>query len=559
MSARETFSKWWRIAVLVLLVSVALYALFIPGGMFGSSDTGSVGDANETATDDSLHNLVFGLDLDGGARISAPATGMTVDDVTLDHGGTPEQAQQAGNDLESTLRESFQSEYDDFQAADVTVRYHQGDDSYTVEVFDDNVSAAAFAETLSAEGHDVSENDVEDRVTEETRESMVSVITSKLNQAGLSGGQAYTTETLGGEHYIVAEAPGYTAAELRALLEQRGSIEVRAYVPDGNGSQENITLLQQEDFDTIMSAEYDNEQNQYQVGVTLHDGPAAEFESQMNEIGFTSEGVGQCSLRQNAAGNYDFADSGDQWCLLTMSDGEVVSALGLEDRLATNMRSGEWKNDPRYNMVTGRGEGNEEAAQHANEISMNLQAGALDAPLDFGNAQVMSVQSSLGDQYKTDSLLIGIFAVFAVSGMVYVRYRDPRVALPMILTALSEVVILLGVAAAAEMAITLAHVAGFIAVVGTGVDDLVIIADEVMDEGSVTQARIFNNRFRKAFWTIGAAAATTIIAMSPLAVSSSLGDLQGFAIITILGVLIGVFVTRPAYGSILRKLLTSEE
>ncbi|NWP33727.1 preprotein translocase subunit SecD, partial [Escherichia coli] len=65
------------------------------------------------------------------------------------------------------------------------------------------------------------------------------------------------------------------------------------------------------------------------------------------------------------------------------------------------------------------------------------------------------------------------------------------------------------------------------------------------------------NRFRKALWIIGAAAATTIIAMSPLAILS-LGDLRGFAIITILGVLIGVIITRPAYGDILRELLTGE-
>jgi preprotein translocase subunit SecD len=66
---------------------------------------------------------------------------------------------------------------------------------------------------------------------------------------------------------------------------------------------------------------------------------------------------------------------------------------------------------------------------------------------------------------------------------------------------------------------------------------------------------VFNSRFRRAFWVIGAAAATTIVAMSPLMVLS-LGDLSGFAIFTILGVLIGVLVTRPAYGDILRRLLT---
>jgi preprotein translocase subunit SecD len=46
--------------------------------------------------------------------------------------------------------------------------------------------------------------------------------------------------------------------------------------------------------------------------------------------------------------------------------------------------------------------------------------------------------------------------------------------------------------------------------------------------------------------------------MSPLAVLS-LGDLRGFAIITILGVLIGVLVTRPAYGDILRSLVTGDK
>jgi preprotein translocase subunit SecD len=73
----------------------------------------------------------------------------------------------------------------------------------------------------------------------------------------------------------------------------------------------------------------------------------------------------------------------------------------------------------------------------------------------------------------------------------------------------------------------------------------------------VSSHRVFQSRFRKALWVIGAAAATTIIAMSPLAVLS-LGDLRGFAIITILGVLIGVLLTRPAYGDILRRLLTDE-
>ncbi|MFC3959794.1 MMPL family transporter [Halovivax cerinus] len=558
MSAREFVANWWRLAVLVLLVTVAVYALFVPGGMFGSTDAvpGSDNASANATEDESFHNLVFGLQLDGGARISAPIVGMTVEDVTLDHGGTPDQA---GTDLETSVRESLRTEYETVEAADVEVRYDQEDDDYSVEVFDANVSQASFAEALSAQGHDVSEDDVEDGVTPATRERMVEVIQNKLNEAGLSGGQAYTTQT-GGGYYIVAEAPGYGSEELRALLEERGTVEVRAYVPDGNGSQRNITVLQQEDFDTISGAQWDN-QNGHHVDVSVHaDGTAEEYESRMNDIGFTTEGAGQkCSVPRTADGSYDFsAAQGEQWCLLTVSDQEVVSALSLNPNLAQSMENEQWHTDPQYVMVIGGEEDDQEAYQQTREISINLRAGALPAPLDFGEAQIMSVAPTLADQFKSNSLLVGILAVFAVSGMVYLRYRNPIVALPMIVTALSEVVILLGVAAAAEMALTLAHVAGFIAVVGTGVDDLVIIADEVMDQGRVSQGRVFDSRFRKAFWTIAAAAATTIIAMSPLAVMP-LSDIKGFAIITILGVLVGVFVTRPAYGNILRKLLTSEE
>ena len=91
--------------------------------------------------------------------------------------------------------------------------------------------------------------------------------------------------------------------------------------------------------------------------------------------------------------------------------------------------------------------------------------------------------------------------------------------------------------------------------VGGGGDDRVMGADDVVRGGGVNSRTVFDSRFRRAFWVIGAAAATTIVAMSPLMVLS-LGDLSGFAIFTILGVLVGVLITRPAYGDILRRLLT---
>lgn len=63
-------------------------------------------------------------------------------------------------------------------------------------------------------------------------------------------------------------------------------------------------------------------------------------------------------------------------------------------------------------------------------------------------------------------------------------------------------------------------------------------------------------RIKMAFFIIFAAAATTIAAMVPL-MSIGIGFLRGFAITTIVGVLVGVMITRPAYAHIAR--LVSEK
>ena len=64
-----------------------------------------------------------------------------------------------------------------------------------------------------------------------------------------------------------------------------------------------------------------------------------------------------------------------------------------------------------------------------------------------------------------------------------------------------------------------------------------------------------SKRLSRALGIIVAAAATVVIAMLPLALMD-LSTLKGFAIITILGVLVGVIVTRPAYGKIIMQILS---
>jgi len=198
---------------------------------------------------------------------------------------------------------------------------------------------------------------------------------------------------------------------------------------------------------------------------------------------------------------------------------------------------------------TGSGE---EGLDAAMALEIHLRAGALPVAVNIVGSG--SVPAALGEHFKMMSLAAGALALLTVGVVVYYRYREPLIVLPMILTNLAEVIILLGIARYIQQ-LDLAAIAGLIAVLGTGIDQLVIITDEVLHEGKVPSPNLYLKRYGRALGIIAIAASTMTIAMLPLALMD-LSTLRGFAIITILGVVIGVLVTRPAYGKIIMAILS---
>ncbi|SFR92167.1 preprotein translocase subunit SecD [Halomicrobium zhouii] len=533
----------WRIVLLVFLLVASAVVLFVPGATAGGganeteAPTGTNVSADER--DSGWTNLQYGIQLDGGSRIRAPIVGNTTENVNIT-------SFNESDSLETTLAQRFEIDRLDVE---VTPNERNEPDSGTVEVYSRNVSQSELLTALQDEGYDVSESDVRNGVTQSTRDEMVSVIDEKLQVSALTGADVREARTPTGENYIVIEATGRDIGELREILDDRGIVRQYVLYQAQNGSVVREEVLTQEDFDDIGSVRQD-QAGRYSVSVTLSDSAAGPFMQAMQTHGYT-QGT-RCGVdTQSSTPPEEQLSAGDR-CLLTTLNGEPVFAAGVQPNLASSFRDDTFVNDPSMSMTAPD-------RDRARNLELSLKVGApLPAPLDFADAQTTSLQPSLGDEYKTNSVITGLIAVIAVSGAVYTRYRDPRVAAPMVVTALSEVVILLGFVSLVQFPIDLSHIAGFIAVIGTGVDDLIIIADEILQEKGVATGRVFQNRFRKAFWVIGAAAATTIIAMSPLMVLS-LGDLTGFAIVTIVGVLIGVLVTRPAYGDILRHLVLSED
>ncbi|WP_254840640.1 preprotein translocase subunit SecD [Natronomonas marina] len=530
----------WRIWLLVVFVVVSTVAIFAPLGAGGpGGDTNATNATNGSAAPQSTAseytNLRFGLELAGGTQVRAPLVGMTAEGLTFD-------ADQAGQ-----IEETLQAELD-IGPGDVRADPRDG----TVEVFVDadngNVTQAEFAAALQAADLSASQDDVRKGVTAETREDAVDVLSSKIDRSGLSGGTV-TQATSPGETFILVEVPGADREDVLDLIGEQGLVQTVALYPVETGNEteyRTANLTTQEDFANVGQATIPEGNDPPFVPVTLTDEAAPGFQSAMQEYGFDRQGGTRCNYDLNQSLEENRQSSPGR-CLLTVRDGEVVYAASVGNDLASSFRSGQFVQDPGYITQTTNFE-------EARELEINLKVGALPTQLDLEEGTTFFLLPSLAQQFKPLSLLTGAAAVVAVSLMVFFRYRRADVAAPMVLTAAAEVYVLLGFAAAVGLPLELSHIAGFIAVIGTGVDDLVIIADEIMQRGNIETSKVFESRFRKAFWVIGAAAATTIIAMSPLAVLS-LGDLRGFAIVTIVGVLVGVLITRPAYGDILRVLV----
>ena len=140
--------------------------------------------------------------------------------------------------------------------------------------------------------------------------------------------------------------------------------------------------------------------------------------------------------------------------------------------------------------------------------------------------------------------------------MIFLRYRRFETIFPVTTIMLSEIVITLGFAALVGWNLDLSAIAGIIIAIGSGVDDQIVITDELLGGGRRQTTGYINwkQRVKNAFFIVFAAFATTLVSMIPL-FTAGVGLLKGFAFTTIVGITIGVLITRPAFAQILEILV----
>ncbi|MDY6770226.1 MAG: hypothetical protein SVU88_04615 [Candidatus Nanohaloarchaea archaeon] len=225
--------------------------------------------------------------------------------------------------------------------------------------------------------------------------------------------------------------------------------------------------------------------------------------------------------------------------LVLLLDGSRVSALNIRGSFQDSL--------VQQPVITGGAQSRKAALTEMNQLKSVLKSGALPVPIEV--VQTTRVSPTLGQRFLQTAVTAIIVAILAVAGVIFLRYRDPKIVLPLTLTGFSELVMIFGFAAAVGWTIDLPSIAGIIAAVGTGVDDQIIITDE----RGKTRGRSFKKRFKRAFFIIFTSAASTIGAMLPLTRIGA-GAITGFAVTTIVGVLIGVSITRPAYARVLQYM-----
>ena len=224
-------------------------------------------------------------------------------------------------------------------------------------------------------------------------------------------------------------------------------------------------------------------------------------------------------------------------------DGELIDSLNIASTLKGRAET--------EIQISGGADSSSEASKEMAKLQSILRSGALPTTVEI--VQLDAVSPTLGAGFLKNAAVAAIVALLGVIVVVSMRYRRPRLVLPMMLISISEIIIVIGISVLIKWTIDLAAIAGIIASVGTGISDQIIILDRTLRKEEEYEETL-HEKIKKAFFVVFGSAGTIIAAMLPL-MFTGFGILRGFALITIIGVLVGVLITRPAFGAIVEHLL----
>ena len=383
----------------------------------------------------------------------------------------------------------------------------------------------------------------ETKLSQDDMSTLIENMKERLNVYGLSDVSVRPANDLSGNQYVLIEIAGVNEEEVKDLLARQGKFEAKIGNETVFRGGNDITYV-------CRSADCSGLDSQYGCSQT-GDGYVCRFSFSISLDPLAAER--QANLTQNLE---TIVQNNEEYLNETLDlylDDQKVDTLNigsdLKGRAVTDI------------AISGAGSGTsqeiaiQEALSNMKRLQTILITGSL--PVKINIVKTDALSPSLGQEFVRNSLLMGVLAAIAVALIIFLRYKKWQITLLNMTVVLSEITMTLGVAAIIGWNIDLAAIAGIIIAIGSGVNDQIIIVDETLRGEQEDRFVNWKDRIKKALFIIMAAYSITCVAMVPLMFAGA-GLLKGFALTTIIGVSIGVFITRPAFAHMIEILMKED-
>jgi preprotein translocase subunit SecD len=372
------------------------------------------------------------------------------------------------------------------------------------------------------------------KLTDQQLQDLIAVSNNRFNVFGLSDVKIRGVTDLSGNKFMLVEVAGATPADIQELISKQGKFESKI----GNetvfvGGNNDITSVCRNDAHCAAITSCSPSQGQYVCSFSFTIYLSEEAAQRHADI------TKQLEVDPTTGGLYLKANM-----TLVLDDKPVESLLiskDLRGRVTTQI------------SIQGSGTGPtqqdafNDARASMNKLQTVLITGSL--PYKLHIVKLDTISPTLGSHFVSTILLAGLGAMVAVGIIIFARYRKFGASIALLLTSFSELIIILGVAALIGWNLDLPSLAGILATIGTGVDQQIVILDEAR---SNRQASI-KDKLKRAVFIIMSAYATSLVSLLPLYWAGA-GLFKGFAITSIIGITAGVFITRPAFADILKRM-----
>ena len=377
---------------------------------------------------------------------------------------------------------------------------------------------------VQAEGKKLSSTEIND---------LVDITRNRFGEFGLSDINVLPVSDLTGNHFMLVEVAGATKTDLVELISKQGKFEAKI----GNktafiGGERDIASVARSGQDSgIYSCE--QSQNSYFCNFRFTIFLSEEAAERHAEI------TKDLEVNATSQGNY-LSEKLDLFL-----DDKLVDSLsigeGLKGRVTTQI------------SISGSGSGAtrseayDDASNSMHKLQTILITGSLPYKLEI--VKLDTISPVLGKEFIRSIFLAGLAALLVVSIIIFARYKKFKSSMALLITSISEIIIILGIASFIKWNLDLPSIAGILATIGTGIDQQIIILDEARQHVSLS----IKQKLKRAFSIILGAYFTAVVALLPLLWAGA-GLLKGFAITTLIGITAGVLITRPAFTDMVKRI-----